>query len=149
MRTIAPEVMYGHRLLQLGILLFLIGLLTGFAVPMLMNPRMGLASHLEGILNGIFLVLLGLLWPGLRLPRMPLTVTFWLALYGTFANWAATLLAALWGAGSSMPIAAAGFQGSPTQEAIIDVLLFSLSFAMVAVCGLILWGLRIGAQGDD
>ena len=39
-------------LLQLGILLFLIGLLTGFVIPKLANPRMGLASHLEGVLNG-------------------------------------------------------------------------------------------------
>lgn len=47
-------------LLQLGIILFLIGLLTGVAIPKLANPRMGLASHLEGVLNGIFLVTVGL-----------------------------------------------------------------------------------------
>lgn len=52
-----------HRLVQLGILLSLLGLLTGLVIPQLANLRMGLASHLEGILNGIFLVILGLLWP--------------------------------------------------------------------------------------
>ena len=136
----------GHRLLQLGTLLFLLGLLTGFAVPMLANPRMGLSSHLEGILNGMFLVLLGLVWPKLRLPRIWLNTTFWLALYGTFANWGATLLAAYWGAGASMPLAAGGFQGSPHQEAIINFLLYSLSFAMVAVCVIVLWGLTAGLR---
>ena len=136
----------GHRLLQLGILLFLLGLLTGFAVPMLANPRMGLSSHLEGILNGMFLVLLGLLWPQLRLPRFWLSAVFWLAIYGTFANWGATLLAAHWGAGASMPIAAGGFKGSPHQEAVIDFLLYSLSFAMVALCVIVLWGLTAGLR---
>jgi hydroxylaminobenzene mutase len=135
----------GHRLLQLGIFLFLIGLLTGFVVPHLANPRMGLSSHLEGILNGFFLVLIGLLWPKLRLSRPWLAITFWLAIYGTFANWAATLMAAIWGAGSAMPIAALGHQGTPFQEGIINFFLLTLSGAMVAVSLLVLWGLRHGS----
>jgi hydroxylaminobenzene mutase len=135
----------GHRLLQFGIFLFLVGLLTGFVVPHLANPRMGLSSHLEGILNGIFLVLLGLLWPRLSLSRLWLAITFWLAIYGTFANWAATLMAAIWAAGASMPIAAVGHRGTPFQESMINFLLLSLSGAMVAVSLLVLWGLRLGS----
>jgi hypothetical protein len=57
----------GHRLIQLGVFLFLLGLLGGFAIPFLANPRMGLASHLEGVMNGMLLVLLGLIWPRLTL----------------------------------------------------------------------------------
>lgn len=136
----------GHRLLQLGVLLFLVGLLTGFIVPKLANPRMGLSSHLEGIMNGFFLVLLGLLWPKLNLAQTALKVTFWLAIYGTFTNWLATLLAAFWGAGASMPIAAMGHQGSPGQEMVINFLLFSLSFVMIIVCVLVLWGLKAGPR---
>ncbi|MCC6144839.1 MAG: hypothetical protein IT368_13620, partial [Candidatus Hydrogenedentes bacterium] len=94
-----------RRLLQLGILLFLVGLLTGFAMPVFVNPRMGLASHLEAILNGIFLVVLGLLWERLALGRGALTFAFALVIYGTFANWLATFLGALWGAGTMMPLA--------------------------------------------
>jgi hydroxylaminobenzene mutase len=144
MNTPTANSSLGHRLLQLGILLFLLGLLTGFVVPLLVNPRMGLSSHLEGILNGIFLVLLGLVWPKLRLSRFWLLAAFWLAIYGTYANWSTTLLAAFWGAGSSMmPLAAGGLKGSPAQEAIIDVLLYSLSLAMIAVCVIVLWGLTV------
>ena len=137
------EVVRSHRLLQLGILLFLLGLLVGFAIPALANPRMGLSSHVQGILNGIFLIVLGLVWSNLSLPPAASTGLFWLAIYGTFANWAVTLLAAFWGAGTSMPIAAAGFEGSTLQEATIDGLLLTLSVAMVAVCVLVLWGLRV------
>lgn len=42
----------GHALLQAGVALFLAGLLVGLAVPAMANPRMGLASHLEGVMNG-------------------------------------------------------------------------------------------------
>jgi hydroxylaminobenzene mutase len=131
-----------RRLLQLGMLLFLLGLLTGFGMPLFENPRMGLSSHLEGVLNGLFLLLLGLLWPALSLSRRQAGMTFGLVIYGSFANWAATLMAALWGAGRSMPIAAAGVEGLAWQEGLIDLLLYSLSFAMLAVCGMVLWGLR-------
>jgi len=144
-----PNATLGHRLLQVGILLFLIGLLTGFAVPLLVNPRMGLSSHLEGILNGIFLVLLGLLYPRLRLSPFWLTTAFWLAIYSGFANWGATLLAAFWGAGASMPLAGRGLQGSPVQETIIDFLLYSLSLAMLAVCVIVLRGLAAGRRKAD
>ncbi len=129
-------------LLQLGILLFLIGLLTGFVVPKFANPRMGLASHLEGLMNGLFLVVLGLLWQRLNLPEPWMVIVFWLAIYGSFANWLATLLAAIWKAGATMPMAGAGNRGSTLQEGIINFLLYSLSIAMVSVCIIVIAGLQ-------
>lgn len=130
-----------HRLLQLGIVLFLLGLLAGLAGPALANPRMGLATHLEGVMNGLFLVALGLVWPRLSLSPRLQTATFWLAVYGTFANLAATFLAAVSGAGAMMPIAG-GRAGDATQEAVISGLLVSLALADIAVCLLVLAGLR-------
>lgn len=134
----------GRRLLQLGVALFLLGLLAGLAVPSLANPRMGLASHLEGLMNGLFLMALGLMWPKVALSDRLASVTFWLACYGTFANWTATLLAAAWGAGRMMPIAGQGQVGLDWQERLIQVLLISLGLSMILVCGLVLAGLRAG-----
>lgn len=132
----------GRRLLQSGIALFLLGLLTGLAVQAVANPRMALSSHLEAVMNGLFLVALGLLWPKLTLPRPMLTLAFWLAIYGTFANWMATLLAGLWPAGSPMmPLAAAGHTGTAIQEGILKVVLVTLSLAMIALCAIVLVGL--------
>ena len=145
----AADSLRGHRLLQLGVFLFLLGLLVGFAVPTFENPRMGLTSHMQGILNGIFLIVLGLVWPRLRLPRRASKGLFWIAIYGTFANWVVTLLAAFWGAGTSMPIAALGNEGTPMQEATIDALLITLSIAMVVVSVLVLWGLRVVPETDQ
>lgn len=132
-----------RRLLRLGVGLFLLGLLTGFAVPLAANPRMALSSHLEGVMNGLFLIVLGLVWGHLRLGPGSRRLLVWFAAYGTFANWATTLVAALWGAGASMmPLAAAGFSGTSAQEGLIAFGLLSLSGAMLVVCPLMLWGLR-------
>ena len=138
----------GHRLLQLGISLFLLGLLTGFVVPLAANPRMALSSHLEGVLNGLLLLVLGIIWGRLQIGRVTARIAFGLLAYGTFANWGTTLLAALWGAGESMmPLAAAGYTGTSAQEMLIAFGLLSLSLAMVVVCPVVLWGLR--AQAID
>ena len=138
-----------RSLLRLGVLLFLLGLLTGFAVPSLATPRLGLTSHLEGILNGIFLMVLGLVWPKLTLPAWALRAGFWLLVYGTFTNWLTTLLGAVWGAGGRMmPIAGGDLEGSRAQEAVVVFGLLSLSIAMVAGCVLVLWGLS-GRAGSD
>lgn len=131
------------RFLQLGISLFLLGLLTGLLMPLAANPRMLLSSHLEGILNGMFLLLLGAVWQRFRLAPRTQRILLWLAAYGTFVNWATTLLAALWGAGASMmPLAGAGFSGTSAQELLIAIGLVSLSLVMLAICPILLWGLR-------
>ena len=132
-----------HRLLQLGVLLFLIGLVVGLTLPVLANPRMGLASHMEGVMNGLFLIAVGLVWPRLTSSPGMQRLTFVLVVYGTFANLVATFLSAAWGAGAPMmPIAAGGHEGSSVQELVIRALLVSLALADMAACVLVLVGLR-------
>ena len=133
---------YRHRLLWHGVLLFLVGLLTGFAVPLLTNPRMGLSAHLEGVMNGLFLLGLGLISEWVVLSARPRRVLFWLAIYGAYANWFTTILAAILGTSRRTPIAGVGFKGQAWQENLIDAGLISLAFAMVAACVIALWGLR-------
>ena len=128
------------RLLFLGILLFLTGLIFGLFIPMMTNPRMGLSAHLEGIMNGMFLVILGLIWNKLVLSDKWSTTAFWLTVYGSFANFVAVSLAAITGAGKMMPIAG-GKEGTPIVEGIISFLLISLGLAMIFVCFIVLTGL--------
>lgn len=139
----------GHRLLQLGILLFLFALLVGLAVPRFAVPRLGLSAHLLGIMQGLFLMVIGLLWPRLKLTPAMSRVGFWLALYGCFAAWTANVLAGVWGAGNSMlPIAAGQARGSALQEGIITVGLRTAAVSLIAVAILILWGLRNNEKRD-
>ena len=124
-----------------GLALFLLGLFTGFAVPAMKNPRMGVASHMEAHMNGLFLIVLGLLWPYVKISQTWETITVALLVYGAWANWFATLLSGFWGAGGRMmPIAAPGQIGSNLKEGFIKFLLISLSIADVIGVGVVLWG---------
>ncbi|HVC15915.1 MAG TPA: hypothetical protein VNE18_01290, partial [Rhodanobacter sp.] len=75
-----------RRLLWNGMFLFLIGLFTGLVEQKFNNPRMGLAAHLEGIMNGTFLVALGAIWTEVHLSSRLKAVAYWSALYGTYVN---------------------------------------------------------------
>ena len=124
-----------------GLALFLLGLFTGFAEPAMKNPRMGLASHVEAHKNGLFLIVLGLLWPYVELSQTWEAVTVTLLLYGTWMNWLTTLLSGIWGAGGQMMrIASSDHIGSGVKERYIKFSLISLSIADILGVGLVLWG---------
>jgi hydroxylaminobenzene mutase len=131
-----------RRLLWHGMFLFLLGLLTGFVEQKFNNPRMGLAAHLEGVMNGIFLVALGAVWAEVRLPLRLKAAAYWSALYGTYANWAITTLAAVFGTAAMSPITAAGHSAQPWQEGVVTVGFMSVGIIIVACSILVLWGLR-------
>lgn len=133
---------YSRRLLWHGTMLFLLGLLTGIIIPLLKSPRLGVSSHLEGVMNGTFLLVLGLAWPHLRLSSRAQTTSFWLFLYSTYANWGAILLSAMWGAGYMSTVATPGLRAAVWQEVIVAVILVSLSITIITACGILLWGLR-------
>jgi hydroxylaminobenzene mutase len=142
------SVRQAHRLLQLGILLFLVALIVGLFVPAFAVPRLGLSTHLLGLMQGLFLVAAGLLWPRLRLTRAIGQAAFVLVVYGCLAAWTANFVGAVVGAGNSMlPIAAGQARGSDLQETLIAVLLRSGGLSLIASTALIFWGLR-GAPSD-
>ena len=132
------------NLLFLGFLLFLFGLITGLIVPAFASPRLAVSSHIEGVLNGIFLIVLGLVWHKLALSDKMLKTTYWLALYGTFANWFALLFAAVFNAGKMLGVMAGGTEGPAIPEAVVAFLLITLSVAMVIISILVLVGLKRG-----
>ena len=103
-----------RRLMWHGMCLFLIGLLTGFAEQHFANMRMGLAAHLEGVMNGTFLVALGAAWTERETvagdqgrshtgPRFT----------GLMRNWFVTTLAAAFGTVALSPITGASHSGHP------------------------------------
>lgn len=132
----------GRSLLWHGIALFLLGLLTGLAMPALRNPRMGLAAHLEGVMNGTFLLALGAAWSKARLSSRQSTAAYWAALAGTYGNWAVTLLAAALGTAAMTPIASAGFGAKPLQEALVTFGFVAVGIAILVASGLLLLGFR-------
>ena len=87
----------GRRLMWHGAFLFLLGLLAGFLEQKFSNPRMGLAAHLEGLMNGTFVLAVGAVWNEVRLPPPSIRLTFWTLLYGSYVNVLVTALAAAFG----------------------------------------------------
>lgn len=130
-----------EKLIILGVLLFFLGLIVGLLAPVLANPRMGLSSHIEGVMNGMLLIIIGLIWSKVHLSSKWLKITYWLAVYGTFANWFGILVAAVFNAGKRLSIAVKGQEGHPVAEAVVEFSLITLTIAMVLVSILLLIGL--------
>jgi (hydroxyamino)benzene mutase len=131
-----------RRLVWHGMFLFLLGLLTGFAEPQFKNLRMGLAAHLEGVMNGTFIIALGAVWGELKFSARQSVAAYWAALYGTYANWAATTLAAVFGTAALSPITSAGQHGQPWQENAITAAFVTVAAAIVVCAVLVLLGAR-------
>lgn len=131
-----------RKLLWHGTLLFLLGLLTGFVQQQMRNPRMGLAAHLEGLMNGTFLIAVGAAWSELRLSARLSAWTYWTALFGTYANWAFTTLAAIFGTAAMTPIVGAGYQAERWQEVLVACGFTSVAVTMVTATVLLLVGFR-------
>jgi (hydroxyamino)benzene mutase len=136
----------GRRLMFHGICLFLLGLLTGFAEQHFASVRMGLAAHLEGVMNGTFLLALGAAWPHVRLSATPAASAFWMTLYGAYVNWFMTLLAAIFGTAALSPITGVGHSGLPWQESLVTAGFMSVGIAIVVASVMILFGLRKAAD---
>ena len=136
-----------RRLMWHGMCLFLLGLLTGFAEQRFANMRMGLAAHLEGVMNGIFLVALGAVWIEVRLAPLAKAAAYWTALYGAYVNWAVTVFAAVFSTSSLSPITGAAHSAQPWQENIVAIAFPTVGIAIIACSVLVLWGLRRKALG--
>lgn len=134
-----------RKLMWHGMFLFLIGLLTGFAEQHFANVRMGLAAHLEGVMNGTFLIALGAIWNEVLLSPVPKRIAYWVALGGTYGNWLMTTLAAILGTAALSPITAAGHSGLPWQESLVTAGFMLVGLTIVATAIFVLYGLRRGS----
>ena len=132
-----------QRLIWHGMVLFLVGLLTGFAMPALTSPRLGLSSHMEALLSGMFLVILGgVVWDSLTLSERVEKLAFWLFLYAAYANWFFCFLAAIFGAIEILPIASDGHSAAPWQEIPVRLGLSLGALSVTVACACVLYGLR-------
>lgn len=137
--------MRARSLLFAGMLLFFLGLVAGATAQLFPNPRMAVSGHLECVLNGIFLLVVGLAWPRFKLSDKQKKLAGALLLFGTYANSALTELAAMWGTKKLTPIAGAGYDASDMQETLMIGGLGIMIIAMVGAVGLLTYSLR----GDD
>jgi (hydroxyamino)benzene mutase len=132
---------HGRRLMWHGVFLFLIGLVTGTQERRFKNMRMALSAHLEGVMNGTFLMALGAIWGDVELPRPVEQAARWTALYGTYGNWLFTTLGAAMGTAVANPILSQGHVGKPWQERVVGLGFKSMRYAFLTSVVLVVWGL--------
>jgi hydroxylaminobenzene mutase len=130
-----------RRLLTHGFVLFLLALFTGLAAYGLTNPRMAVAAHVEGVVNGLFLMVLGLAWSRLGLSPGAEAWAYWAGVVGAYANWAIPLFSAAVGA-SQPRLAGAGFEAAPWAEALLRASPVAGVLAPILCTLFVLWGLR-------
>jgi len=121
-----------------GVLLFLLGLATGFIIPALKAPRIGLSAHLAATQMGVALVAFGFLWERLTFWNgwsAPMAHVLWISFY---VVWAAILLGGIWGTGRALPIAGAGHVAAKWQEQITLLPLALGSFGGLGVIVMLL-----------
>jgi (hydroxyamino)benzene mutase len=133
---------YRRRLLFHGITLFLIGLLTGLVEQHFTNVRMALAAHLEGVMNGIFLLAVGAIWNEVRLSTLSGKIAYWALLVGTYGNWVVTTIAAILGTAALSPVTAEGRSAAAGHEILVTAGFVSIGLAIILASSLLLWGLR-------
>jgi (hydroxyamino)benzene mutase len=91
------------RLARHGIIVVLLGLLTGFAIPRFHNPHFGDAAHLVGLIGGFGLIALGPLWPWLRLGRSWSIAGVWTMALSMYLPWLGLVFHGAFGSGPNAP----------------------------------------------
>lgn len=129
-----------QSLLFSGVVLLLLGFLSGALIPVLTNPRLGLSAHLAGLQGGLLLMILALAWPRAGLSGRLGKPTRWLLLYSAYVIWASTLVGAIFGTSRATPIAGAGHAGQPWQEWLVTAGLTSGAVAVVVAITVLLYG---------
>jgi hydroxylaminobenzene mutase len=81
-------------------------------------------------------------WREVRLPSRWNAKAYWLALSGTYGNWASTTLAAIFGTAAMTPIAAGEHAGQRWQEAVVTFGFISTGLAILAAAIILLVGFR-------
>ena len=124
-----------------GMLLFLIGLLMGAIILVAESPITAIAGHVGALMTATFMIAVGAIWDRFSLSPRAAAAAFWTLVYSGYANAVGVTLAALWGAGQALPIAAAGSHASPVEEGIVSFFVVSGVPTVLASVVILLWGL--------
>ncbi len=122
-----------------GVLLFLLGLLNGFAISIGRSPRLGLSAHLTAVQSGTFLIAMSLLWPHIGFPDGRGEATGFVLWVSLYALWLALLFAGLLEAGRGLPIAGGEARTRPIYQRAVSVLLITGMVGTTLATGAVAW----------
>ncbi|BAZ22907.1 hydroxylaminobenzene mutase HabB [Kalymmatonema gypsitolerans NIES-4073] len=142
MNSIQSEA-FKRSLLWHGIFICLLGFVAGLFIPLYANPRAGLATHLLGITQGVFIAVIGLSYPQLKLPLWVARANFWMLLISAYVGMIVEFLAAAFGLSRMFLITAMGLpEGIPWLETSTEIAIKNISILTILSCFIVLFGLR-------
>lgn len=115
------------RIARHGVIVVLLGMLTGFFIPKFHSHTLGNATHLTGLIGGYGLIALGLLWPRLSLRGRWSLAGAWITILSMYLNWAGLVLQDAFGSKSHA--------GPTVLGAAIVLSLASVSFILAGLRG--------------
>jgi hydroxylaminobenzene mutase len=140
---------FKRGLLWHGIFISLLGFVVGLFLPLYANPRAGLATHLLGITQGLFLAVIGLSYPQLKLPLWVGRANFWMLLISAYVGMIAEFAGAAFGLSRMFIITAMGLpEGIPWLETSTEIAIKGISNFILLSCLIVLFGLRQTKTGS-
>jgi (hydroxyamino)benzene mutase len=139
---------FKRSLLWHGIFLCTLGFIVAFFIPLYANPRAGLATHLLGITQGVFLAVMGLSYPQLKLSLLLGRINFWMIVISAYVGMIGEFLGAAFGLTRVFIVTAVGLPGGiPWLETSVEVAIKGISLFILFSCFIVLYGLR-GTKND-
>jgi len=84
-----------------GVIVLLLGLLTGFVIGQFHTRSLGNAAHLTGLIGGFGLIALALLWPKLNLGHRAGVAAAWMTAGSMYLNWLGLVVQGALGQGAT------------------------------------------------
>ena len=134
MKEVSTPLPLDLRIARHGVIVLLLGMLTGFFIGRFHSHTLGNAAHLTGLLGGYGLIAIGLLWPRLNLGRSWSAAGAWITIVSMYLNWAGLVLQDAFGKAAG-PLAHSG------------PLVLAIAVALsLASAGFLLAGFRVALQ---
>jgi hydroxylaminobenzene mutase len=129
----------GQGLIRWGAVLLALSVLSGFAIMVVPDPIMGLASHIQGLLNAFLIILIGLIWSRLEVGYLASVVIYWGLIIGGYVTFLVQMLCTFLEIGGGIfPLAGGSHTGTPLEEMLVKravqgaALLTSVAIILVA-----------------
>jgi hydroxylaminobenzene mutase len=136
-----------RRVLWHGTLQVLLGLATGGVLQSFASPRLGLAAHVGGMMNGTLVMVVGVAWSELAPWARASHVLFWSLVGSGYANWLGLALAAAFGTTRTTPLLGDGIPAAAWQEAVVAILLAGGALVTLAAFAVVL--MAFGRRAAD
>jgi len=133
-----------RQILMHGMILVLVGLVWGFAVPGTPHPRLALGAHIQLVTNGMLFMVLGTAL--LAVPHRVGLKSVWVIVAAAWLTWAMAMSEVAnswWGAAQTLPLAAgeAGASGGKSwQELAVTMTHFAAGVGLIVAWVLLVVG---------